>query len=85
MVGELETNTPLVLTVKLAVVEPAVTFTLDGTAATAGLLLNRATESPAGAGPVRVTVPVDTFPPITLVGFREKDASAGGLTVSVAV
>ena len=80
--------TGLVLTVKVAVVAPAGTATLEGTLA-APLLLETATcAPPAGAGPLNVTAPVeDCAPPITLVGFsvsEETTGSAGGVTVSVA-
>ena len=30
---------------------------------------------PAGAAPLKVTVPVEEFPPVTLVGFSESEAS----------
>ena len=58
------------LTVNVALVAPAATVTLAGTRATVVLLLESATcAPPAGAGPLNVTVPVDEFPPTTLVGF----------------
>ena len=81
MVTEVDAVTGLVLTVKAAVVAPAGTATLEGTLA-APLLLESATcAPPAGAGPLSVTVPVEEFPPETLVGFsvseeRETDAGA---------
>ena len=80
--------TGLVLAVKVAVVAPAGTATLEGTLA-APLLLESATcAPPAGAGPLSVTVPVEVCrPPITLVGFsvsEETTGSGGGVTVSVA-
>jgi hypothetical protein len=66
--------TALVLTVNVAVVVPAATVTLDGTWATAVLLLESATVAPpAGAAPLSVTVPVEEFPPVTLVGFSERE------------
>jgi hypothetical protein len=86
-----EVRTTLVLTGNDAVVAPAVTVTLAGARATVVLLLESATcTPPAGAGPLRVTVPVDEFPPTTLVGFSVNEASVGagggtGLTVSEAV
>jgi len=64
-------ETAFVLTVKFALVAPAGTVTVLGTAATLGLLLLRfTTKPPDGAGAVRVTVPVLLLPPTTLVGFR---------------
>ena len=59
---------------KSALVAPAGTVTLAGTAATAGLLLERMIAAPpAGAAALRVTVPVEGLAPMTLVGFRLKD------------
>src|SRR3989454_8510815 len=71
MVTELEAVTGLVLTVKVPLVAPAGTITLEGTVAAPVLLLeSRTWAPPAGAGPLRVTVPVeDCTPPTTLVGF----------------
>jgi len=73
--------TALVLTTNVALVAPEGTATLEGTLA-APLLLESATCAPlAGAGPLNVTVPVEEFPPVTLLGFsiseeRETDAGA---------
>ena len=59
------------VTVKVAVVAPGATVTLDGTVATVVLLLESWTVIPAeGAAPLRVTVPVDGLPPTTLDGFK---------------
>ena len=81
-----------VLTVKVALVVPARTVTLEGTLAAAVLLLESVTcAPPAGAGPLNVTVPVeDCAPPVTLVGFnvneeRVGDGGDAGVTVSEAV
>jgi len=67
--------TALVLTVKVALVAPAATVTLEGTVAAVVLLLESVTcAPPAGAGPLSVTVPVeDCAPPTTLVGFSESE------------
>src|SRR4029077_15423860 len=82
MVTVVDAATALVLTVNVALVAPATIVTLDGTVAAAVLLLEIATVAPpAGAAPLSVTVPVEEFPPITVVGFseseeRETDAGA---------
>ena len=87
----LDAMTALVLTVKVVLVAPAGTITLEGTLAAPGLLLESATcAPPVGAGPLSVTVPVeDCIPPTTLAGFSisEERAGAGGaagVTVSEA-
>ena len=74
--------------VKVAEVEFARTVTLAGTVAAEVLLLVSVTSlPPAGANPLRVTVPVEVAPlPATVVGFKVKDVRpvAAGFTVSVA-
>jgi len=83
--------TTLVLAVNVAVVAPAATVTLAGTRATLVLLLESAIcAPPAGASPLSVTVPVEPFPPTTLVGLSVNEVGVGdgggtGLTVSDAV
>src|SRR5258705_218130 len=81
IVTVVEAATALVLTVNVAMVAPAATVTLDGTVAAAVLLLESATVAPpAGAAPLSVTVPVEEFPPVTLVGFTgsaERETGAG--------
>jgi hypothetical protein len=70
---------------KVALVAPAGTVTLAGTAA-AALLLDRAMVTPAaGAGPLSVTVPVAGSPSTTAVGLRVKAEKATEVTVSVPV
>jgi hypothetical protein len=78
--------TPLVVTVKLALSAPAATVTLAGTWPAGLLLLSGTAIPPVGAGPLNVTVPVDGFPPTTLVGFTVTvDKLTGtGVTVNVA-
>jgi len=76
----------LVVTVKVAVVAFAATVTLAGTCAAAVVLLERATMAPlAGAGPVKVTVPVEEFPPMTEAGVSVTELSVEAVTVRVAV
>jgi hypothetical protein len=69
-VTAVDAETTLVVTAKVALVAPAAIVTLAGTRAAVVLLLESVTcAPPAGAGPLNVTVPVDEFPPTTLVGF----------------
>jgi len=88
IVAEVETRTTDVLTLKVALLAPAGTITLEGTLAAPLLLESMTCAPPAGAGPLNVTAPVeDCAPPITLVGFsvsEETTGSGGGVTVSVA-
>ena len=60
MVTVTDAGTALVPTVNVALVAPAATVTLEGTWAAAAV-----------AGPLNVTMPVEEFPPVTLVGFNE--------------
>ena len=71
-------------TVKVVLLAPAGTVTLEATLAAAVLLLESATcAPPAGAGPLSVTVPVeDCAPPMTLAGFSVSEETVGGVTVS---
>ncbi len=67
--------TAVVETVNVAAVRPAFTVTLAGIAAAVGLLLVSETVAPpAGAGPLRLTVPVDEVPPTTEEGFIVTEA-----------
>ena len=73
--------TRLVVTLKLTDVAPAGTMTVAGTVATFGLLLTRViTAPPKGAGALNITVPVEVEPPLTLVGLRVNELSAGNCT-----
>ena len=82
--------TALVLTVNVALVAPAAIVTLDGVLAAVVLLLESVTTAPLeGAAPLNVTVPVEEFPPVTLVGFSVSEDSVGagggaGVTVNEA-
>ena len=89
--AEVEMRTMDVFTVKVALLAPAGTNTLEGTLA-APLLLERMIVSPAaGAGALNVTLPVeDCTPPTTVLGFSVSEDRVGGgggtgFTVSEAV
>lgn len=73
-------------TENVAVVLPAATVTLAGTAAVE-LLLESVTETPpVGAAVLRVTVPVEELPPITEAGLSDtEDKASVGTIVSDAV
>ena len=76
MVSRLSAATGLVVTAKVAVVALGATVTLAGTCAAAVLLLESVTTAPpVGAGPLRVTVPVEELPPTTDEGVRLTEAS----------
>jgi hypothetical protein len=89
MVTVVDAATALVPTGNVALVAPAATVTLEGTLAAAVLLLESATCAPPdGAAPLSVTVPVEEFPPVTLVEFSVIEERVGGgrgagVTVSV--
>jgi hypothetical protein len=84
MVAEALVDTGLVVTVKVAVVALPGTVTLAGTCAAAVLVLDSVTTAPAaGAGPLRVTVPVDEVPPSTEAGFKLTETATGAVTVKL--
>ena len=91
MVTAVDAVTELAVTVKLALLAPPGMVTLAATLATAELLLERATSAPpAGAAPLRVTVPAEDAGPTTLVGLSARVESVtggggGGVTVNGAV
>ena len=75
-----------VVTMNVAELLPGATVTLAGTLATEGLLLDSATTvPPAGAGPLRVTVPVEELPAFTVEGESVNDDGTGGLMVTAVV
>ena len=66
--------TVLVVIGNVALAAPAGTFTLEGTTA-APELLESVTVAPSGAFPLKVIVPCDPAPPVTLTGFSVTDAT----------
>src|SRR5437879_11978673 len=79
MVTGVDAATALVLIVKFALLLPAGTVTLEETLAAPLLLESITCAPPAGASPLKVTVPVeDCRPPTTLVGFNVSEETAGG-------
>jgi hypothetical protein len=85
MVAEVETRTTDVLTRNVALVAPAGISTLEGTLAALLLLESETSAPPVGAGPFKITVPVeDCTPQTTLEGFSASELSFGscGVTVS---
>jgi hypothetical protein len=77
IVDEVDDVTDVVVVVKLALVDPAFTVMLAGTDTAGELSDNATTTPPAGAALDKVTVPVELFPPTTLVGLIETDESVG--------
>jgi hypothetical protein len=88
MLTEVDELTAAVATEKVAVLLPAARLTVLGTEAEA-LLLERETETPpAGAAPLKLTVPMTEVPPVTLAGLTEIEESATpslGVTDNVTV
>ena len=85
MIAETEALTAVVLTLNEAELAPADTVTVAGVVALV-LPEERLTIAPPdGAGPLRVTVPVEELPPTSEVGFKVKPVNVAGVTVSVAV
>jgi hypothetical protein len=72
MVADVVLVTPLVVTLKVALLAPVATVTALGTVATP-LLLDNVTTAPSGAGPLSVTVPCAAAPPLTVDGDSASD------------
>src|SRR5713226_5511432 len=70
--------TEVVVTLKLAVVDPAATVTLAGTVATRVLLLERVTAVAAEGAGLMLTVPCKVLPPATVAGVSVTLLRAGG-------
>jgi hypothetical protein len=85
MVADVEVDTAVVETVNVALVLPAAIVTDAGTLAAALLLVRDTVAPPVGAVLPSVTVPCEPLPPVTVVGFKLKELSDGGVTVRIAV
>lgn len=68
-------ETPLVVTVKVRLVDPAATVTLAGTVTALELSESITTAPPEGAAALTRTVPVEELPPITAVGLNDTELS----------
>lgn len=77
-------DTPVVVTVNVAVVAPAAIVTDAWTVAEVLLDERETTSPPVGAGPLSVAVPVDEVPPVTVVGESVMLVKVGALMVNVA-
>lgn len=85
IVTEVEPDTEAVSMLNVALFAPEATETLEGTVATATLLLLSDTEiPPLGAAPVSFTVPVEPAPPATVLGASDSELNTGAVTVTVA-
>jgi hypothetical protein len=85
MLATVEDATGVVPMLKLAVVAPCGTVT-DGDTVADALLLDKVITTLLPAAPVSVTVPVDEFPPITLVGLTViEESAAGGVELKFAL
>lgn len=69
--------TDVVVAVKFALVDPDGTVTLLGTVAAELSLLRLTTVPPDGAAALRVTVPVELLPPVTVDGFKLTEERVG--------
>ena len=78
IVAEVLLATLTVVTVNVAVLPPAGTVTLDEDSVADGLeLVSVTVVPPEGAGPFRVTVPLDELPPVRELGLSETPCSRG--------
>jgi len=85
IVTGVEVVTVLVVTVKLALLDPEATVTLAGTVVALELSESDTTAPPFGAGALNVTVPVEELPPATLVGLTVTAERAGAGAASFTV
>lgn len=83
MVTAVTLATAVVVTEKVALVVPAATVTLASTCAEPLLEESSTTAPPAGAGALKVTVPVEELPPVSADGFSANDETVIALAVEV--
>ena len=82
IVTDVDLVTAAVFMLNVALVAPPATVTFDGTVASEMELLDSVTVVPlAGAAALKVTVPVEVLPPVTVVGFRLSADSVEGWIV----
>jgi hypothetical protein len=79
MLADVVDETAVVVTVKVAVVDPEATVTETGTVALPLLEDRRTTTPPGPAAVLIVTVPVDGLPPTTEVGESDRLTSVSGV------
>ena len=77
-------DTAFVVIVKVADWVPAAMMTEPGTVAFAEVELNGMDSPPVGAFPLRVAVPVDEVPPVTVAGLTDTLDRVAGVIVRVA-
>jgi hypothetical protein len=82
MFTTVRTVTAVVVTVKVVTVWPAGTVTVAGGTPCALFDVMVTTYPPAGAGPLRVSVPVVGFPPTTFSGAKVKLSAVGAVTAT---
>jgi hypothetical protein len=85
MVAAVFVATAKVVTLNVALVEPAKTVTSAGTVAVLEFELRATTSPPVGATPLSFTVPVVLAPPTTLAGLMETAAKFGDRIVTLNV
>jgi len=71
--------------VNVPFVAPAATIAVAGTVAAALPDVKLTVKPPVGAGPLRVIVPVDVVPPVTLAGLRLRADTTGAVMARLAV
>ena len=69
IITDVSPDTTMVLTVKVALLLPLAIVTLAGTMADAESELSTTVRPPTGAGALKVGVPWEVVPPVTLVGL----------------